>query len=121
MGVSVEGVDGETAILSTLATRSFAAEYLPGDPDTELMAGLSAATGGRGEIEPSQAFDAEGLEAGVTERHLRWWFLLAAALLWPVDVALRRLRLSRRGQPDRPEPSEPHQPTPTSPEAARTR
>ena len=89
VGVSVDGPDDEVVVLSTLATRSFAAEYLPGAADSDLMASVSASTGGRGEIQPEQAFDTEGLEAGVTERHFRWWFLLLAALLWPVDVALR--------------------------------
>lgn len=121
VGARVEQSDGDSAVLSTLATRSFAAEYLPGDPNFELMAGVSSGTGGRGEIEASQAFDPEGLEPGVTEREFRWWFLLIAALLWPIDVALRRLRLSRREQPDQPEPSEPLPPRPSSPEGVRTR
>jgi Mg-chelatase subunit ChlD len=121
VGVSVDGPDDEVVVLSTLATRSFAAEYLPGAADSDLMASVSASTGGRGEIQPEQAFDTEGLEAGVTERHFRWWFLLLAALLWPVDVALRRLRLSRRERRDPPEPSEQLPATPTTPAGARTR
>ena len=98
VGVSID----ENTILSTTASRSFAAEFLPGSPDSALLEGISTATGGRGEILASQAFDAEGLEVGVTERSYRWWFLLAAALLWPVDVAMRRLRLARRVQPSPP-------------------
>jgi Mg-chelatase subunit ChlD/uncharacterized membrane protein len=121
VGVSVDSGDGNAVVLSTLATRSFAAEYLPGEPNADLMSSLSVSTGGRGEIIPAQAFDPEGLEEGVTERRFRWWFLLAAALLWPIDVALRRLRLSRRDQPDRPDPSQLHPPTPRSPAGARTR
>lgn len=121
VGISVEGSGGETVVLSALATRSFAAEFLPGEPDADLMGSISAATGGRGEIAAAQAFDAEGLEEGVTEKQYRWWFLLAAALLWPIDVALRRLRLSRRETPDRPAPSQPPRSRPTTPAAARTR
>lgn len=121
VGVSVTGAEGETVVLSTLATRSFAAEYLPGESNADLMSSISAATGGRGEITPAQAFDEEGLEEGVIERYFRWWFLLAAALLWPIDVALRRLRLSRREQPDQPAQSQPPPPTPTTPEVAQTR
>ena len=120
VGVSVAGAGGETVVLSALATRSFAAEYLPGDPNEGLMASISAGTGGRGEITAAQAFDEEGLEEGVIERYFQWWFLLAAALLWPIDVALRRLRLSRREPADRQDRSEPPQPRPTTPEAART-
>jgi Mg-chelatase subunit ChlD len=120
VGVSVETGDSQTAVLSALATRSFAAEYLPGEPDADLMASISSSTGGRGDIEAAAAFDPEGLEAGVTEKQYRWWFLLVAALLWPIDVALRRLRLARREQTDRPDPSSPHPPTPTTPTAAHT-
>jgi hypothetical protein len=121
VGVSVAANDGDTAVLSTLATRSFAAEYLPGEPDSELMNSISSSTGGRGDITAERAFDPEGLAQGVTEKQFRWWFLLAAALLWPIDVALRRLRLSRRDQPDRPDRSRSPRPTPTTPTAARTR
>jgi uncharacterized membrane protein len=121
VGVSVAANDGDTAVLSTLATRSFAAEYLPGEPDSELMTSISSSTGGRGDITAERAFDPEGLAQGVTEKQFRWWFLLAAALLWPIDVALRRLRLSRRDQPDRPDRSRSPRPTPTTPTAARTR
>jgi len=120
VGISVETAGGETAVLSTLATRSFAAEFLPGEPDAELMGSVSSSTGGRGEIEADEAFDAEGLPEGVTEKHYRWWFLLAAALLWPVDAALRRLRFSRRERPDRPGRSDPPRPTPTTPAASQT-
>lgn len=121
MGVNVARDDGQTAILSAIATRSFAAEYLPGEADSDLLAGISSATGGRGEVTASQVFDPEGLEPGVTEREYRWWFLLAAALLWPIDVALRRLRIPRRERPDRPTPSSELPPTPTRPSAGRTR
>ncbi len=120
VGVSVAGPEGETAVLSTIATRSFAAEYLPGEADTDLMTSISSSTGGRGEIEAAAAFDPEGLEKGVIEKEYRWWFLLAAALLWPIDVALRRLRLSRRGQAAPPEQSAPPPSTPATPAAAGT-
>lgn len=120
LGTSVADQTGSAAILSTLATRSFAAEYLPGPSDGELMASISTSTDGRGEITAAEAFDPEGLEPGVTERQYRWWFLLAAALLWPIDVALRRLRLSRRERSDRSQtPPEP-QTRPTTPAGAQT-
>ncbi len=120
VGVSVDNGAGETAVLSTLATRSFAAEYLPGEPDTDLMASISASTGGRGEIEAAAAFDPEGLAAGITEKRYRWWFLLAAALLWPIDVALRRLRLSRRERTDPSGPSTQPPATPATSAAGQT-
>jgi Mg-chelatase subunit ChlD len=120
IGVGFDRGDGESATLSAIATRSFAAEYLPGPADPDLMESISGATGGRGEITPELAFDPEGLEAGVSDRSLRWWFLLAAALLWPVDVALRRLRVSWRERFHLPgRPREPRS-TPTTPSAAQT-
>ncbi len=114
IGANVADSSGETAVISTLATRSFAAEFLPGPADEDLMSSISTATGGRGEITSAQAFDPEGLEEGVTERQYRWWFLLLAALLWPIDVALRRLRLSRGDRSGQPPKSEAPQPTPTT-------
>ncbi len=120
VGVGVENTEGEPVIMSAIASRSFAAEYLPGESDPDLMSSVSLTTGGRGEITAAEAFEAEGLEEGVSEVSLRWLFLLAAALLWPIDVALRRLRLSRRERPDRPGQSEPPPPTPRAPEAAQT-
>ncbi len=119
VGVGFDRGDGETATLSAIASRSFAAEYLPGPPDPIMMESISSTTGGRGEITPEQAFDPEGLEPGVSDRSLRGWFLVLAALLWPVDVALRRLRLSRT--PGRPGRSRGPRPTPATPSAARTR
>lgn len=117
VGVSFERSDGSQPILTAIATRSFAAEYLPGESDPGLMASISAATGGRGEIETNQAFDPDGLESGVSRRSFRWWFLLVAALLWPVDVALRRLRLSRGERALRKASGPELQPTPTTPSA----
>lgn len=118
VGTSVDTGDGETIVLSTIASRSFAAEYLPGPSDPDLMASISVNTGGRGEIAASQAFNLDGLEAGLTERSYRWWFLLLAALLWPIDVALRRLRLSRGAKADLPVSAEENLPIPTTPAAA---
>jgi hypothetical protein len=120
VGVGIENPEGETVIMSAIASRSFAAEYLPGEPDPELMASLSQSTGGRGEVLASEAFDPDGLDEGVNSVSLRWWFVLLAALLWPVDVALRRLRLSRREKPDPKGQSESPPPTPRTPEVSQT-
>jgi len=59
----------------------------PGEPDEAALAGLSAATDGRGAIDPTQAFDAEGLDPGRARIALAGWFLL----LWPIAAALNRL------------------------------
>lgn len=120
VGVSVDRGDGNPSVLSSVAARSFAAEYLPGEPDPQVLLGISDGTGGRGEIRAEQAFDPEGLEPGVSERWYRWWFLLAAALLWPFDVASRRLRISRRDRPDPPGQPSPPPPKPTRPAASQT-
>ncbi len=115
VGVAFDRGDGESAILSAIASRSFSAEFIPGEPNSSLMANISSATGGRGEIEASQAFDPGGLEDGVINRSLRWWFLFAATLLWPIDVALRRLRLSKRARRRQRSTGSQPQPTPTTP------
>ncbi len=120
VGVSVENSDGDAVVMSSIASRSFAAEFLPGDADSNLMTNLSASTGGRGQILPNQAFDHAELESGSSEFNLRWWFLGLAALLWPLDVALRRLRLGRSDLPPRLSRSEGLPPTPRTPEVSQT-
>jgi Mg-chelatase subunit ChlD len=62
----------------------------PTDPRLALLA---SSTGGQLLTEPAQAFAAV---AGVTRGSDIWpWLLLLAALLFPLDVAARRLKLSR--------------------------
>ena len=55
------------------------------------MKSVSEITHGRGEITSAQAFDANDLEPGTTRVALAVWMLLAAALLWPIALALSRL------------------------------
>lgn len=88
-GESADPVIGGTA----LASLSYSDEYEPGEADPALLARVSERTAGRGEIEPAQAFDREGLRPGRSRIPLTGWLLLAAALLWPVAVALSRLAL----------------------------
>ncbi len=86
--------DGETVLAAnTLASASYPAEYEPGTSDNTLMLRASEATGGRGEILPVQAWEGTGLTAGSRLLSLTLPFLLAAALLWPIAVALSRLSL----------------------------
>ncbi len=93
VGVNVTK-DGRTVLASsTLASESYPAEYSPGQSDNELMARLSTESGGRGEIQPTQAWDTEGLTSGFRRLALAGPFLLLAALLWPLAVALSRLSL----------------------------
>lgn len=83
-------VAGGTALTNV----SYSPEYEPGEPDTALLARVSEATGGRGEIGAADVFDPDDLRAGRSRVALAGWFVLAAALLWPVAVALSRLALS---------------------------
>ena len=93
VGVQVTA-DGETVLASsTLASESYPAEYSPGEADAALMTRISTTTGGRGAIAPEQSWDTEGLAAGVRRVALAGPFLLLAALLWPLAVALSRLSL----------------------------
>lgn len=93
VGVSVQSPNGQTLLGSTIATQSYAPEYEPGVPDEQALATLSATTDGRGPIEPEQAFDAAGLRPGRARIPLAGWLLLAAALAWPIGVAVSRLAL----------------------------
>lgn len=93
MGVNVTA-GGETVLAAnTLASNSYPAEYMPGASDGDLLLRASTATGGRGEIEAAQAWDTDGLHAGSRVWELTLPFLLLAAFLWPIAVALSRLSL----------------------------
>lgn len=91
-GVTVAG-DGTAATLTALASQSYAAEYRPGATDEAALLDVSRRTGGRGAIEPDEAFDPATLTTGRGRVPIAGWLLLLAALAWPIDVALRRLTL----------------------------
>jgi len=99
VSASGTGAGSSATVLSasTLASQSYAAEYQPGEPDAAALARVAATTGGRNEIRPAQAFDASDLAAGRSRIALAGWLLFAAALLWPVAVALSRLALRGAG------------------------
>jgi len=96
LGATVTAPDGSTVSASTLASQSYAPEYLPGEPDPELLARVSATTGGRGEIAAAQAFDEADLVPGQSRVALALLFLVLAAVAWPVAVALSRLSFTGR-------------------------
>lgn len=73
----------------------YSAEYASLTADPALLADLAAATGGGVLDEPSQAFS-HTLPVGRETRSLWPALLLLVALLFPADVAIRRLRLSQR-------------------------
>ncbi len=98
VGVSVTGPGG-AALLSatTTAVQSYSAEYAVGSADPDALARVSSLAGGRGAIEAADAFDGTGLPVGHGRVALAGWMLLAAALLWPVAVALSRVALHGSG------------------------
>lgn len=101
VGVGIERTDGQPVTMSALASRTYSAEYVPAETDTDRLVNISTATGGRGVVTASSLYDAAGLQDGVRTSTYGPWFILAAALLWPIDVALRRIRLSRPSRADR--------------------
>ena len=94
VGVSSVG-DGEPAAIgAALASVSYAAEYRPGPADEALLRRLSEVSGGRGAIDATDAFAAEGLVSGRRSIPLANWFFLAAALAWLLAAIFGRLWLS---------------------------
>ena len=87
------GTDTADAIeLSKAVSRSYGVEYRPAPADAAMMDRLSALSGGRGQITPDQAFDTDGTTVGKKLWSIRPWLLLLAVLLWPLAVAVSRLR-----------------------------
>jgi len=68
-------------------------EYIPGDAMT-AVARLAAQGGGTGISEPEQVF-VHNLQGRTAEQLLTPFLILLAALLWPLDIAWRRLTLTR--------------------------
>lgn len=106
----------QTRLATAVATRSYPVEYRPAEASPVDLAGLSDSIGGRGEILATQVLDLDGLAPGKQSTELRWPFLLIAALLLPIDLALHSVRLrtlaadlrasrSRRGSPPPPRPT----------------
>jgi hypothetical protein len=73
----------------------YSPEYKDFGVDRRLLGELAGATGGAQLIDPQAAF-AHTLPAAEQAREFWWLLLLLAALLFPLDVMLRRLALSRR-------------------------
>jgi hypothetical protein len=99
VGATVNGPGGPLLSGTAVAIQSYSAEYLPGQPDAASLVRISRLTGGRGAIDATRAFDAGTLPAGRGRIPLAGWLLLAAALLWPVTVALGRLAFHGAAQP----------------------
>ncbi len=97
VGVLVNGSGGPLLTASTVAVQSYSAEYSLAPTDPGALDRVSSLSGGRGAIEPAAAFDVGELEAGQGRIPLAGWMLLAAALLWPLAVALSRVALHGAG------------------------
>lgn len=74
--------------------RSYSAEYEPGPPDETLLREVAGSGGGRYGVSPIDAFDPD-LPSGRRRVEITSWLVLLAALLFPVDVALRRVIITR--------------------------
>ncbi len=61
-----------------------------------LLERLAGLTGGRELTEPAQAFERSNTARGERTDPFWFWFALAALLLLPLDIAVRRLRFGRR-------------------------
>ena len=70
------------------------AEYRYFGTDLENLSRMVGAGGGRLLQDPTEAFRRDAVFEGRQETELWYLFLLVAALLFPVDVAVRRLKLS---------------------------
>jgi uncharacterized membrane protein len=73
----------------------YSPEYTTLTVDTTLLTDIAATTGGQVNIEPAEAFS-HTLEAVERSQPVWTWLLLAAALLFPLDVAIRRVMVTRR-------------------------
>ncbi len=93
VGASVTGPGGTIASGAALPSVSYAEEYLPGPSDRDTLEAIAATTAGRVDPAATDAFVPDGLTAGERRVDLARWLLLAAALLWPLAVAVSRLNL----------------------------
>ncbi|HHS97742.1 MAG TPA: VWA domain-containing protein, partial [Chloroflexi bacterium] len=87
--------DGGAVGTTTGWALGYSPEYAALEPDPEAVARLAEAGGGRVLTEPAEVFTHDLRGEGVP-RDLWPLLLTLATLLWPVDIALRRLALGRR-------------------------
>jgi hypothetical protein len=95
--VQVHGHTGERVVGQAEAglVVPYSSEYRPDQDDPELLAALAQMTGGRRLDDPAQAF-AHNLNSVTRAQEIALPLLLAALLLLPLDIAMRRLLLQRR-------------------------
>jgi hypothetical protein len=87
-----EGAQGKRRSSAAGLVAPYSPEYKDLEARPRLLERLAAITNGRVLDNPSESFG-PGLPPGYGDVPLGWWLLMAAALLLPLDVALRRLNL----------------------------
>lgn len=107
----------EEGVVTGQTVGGFAVPYppefrIPSQPGDQLLSALREVTGGRLLADPGDVFSRP--PRPVTQaREITYWFVLAAVVLWPVDIAARRLGLAlpplkravkKRSQAPRPQP-----------------
>jgi hypothetical protein len=95
VGVSVAEEGQAPAVVSSIANRFYPAEFKSISPNPEFLKQLSSLSGGRGVIEPSQAFDAADLASGTKSANMSGWWVALAMLAWIAAIVLGRLTLRR--------------------------
>ncbi len=79
---------------STGVVVSYPSEYQNFGVNGPNLAAIAAVTGGRVLHSPAESFDRDGLDFQGQDAIPLWpWLLLLAAVLFPIDVAIRRLRV----------------------------
>ncbi len=89
------GEDAPAVMQTTGWVLSYSPEYRTLESDTRLLEQVAALADGRELEQPGQAFE-HNLAAQQAPVPLWPWLLLAAAVLLPLDVAVRRLVVTRR-------------------------
>ena len=88
-----EGTQGKRRSSAAGLVAPYSPEYKDLEGRPRLLERLAAITNGRVLDNPSESFG-PGLPPAYGDVPLGWWLLMAAALLLPLDIALRRLNLT---------------------------
>jgi hypothetical protein len=91
------GEDSEAVVAQTTGwVLGYSPEYQQLEADPALLANVAELTGGQDVSGDIEAIFAHNLPSEAVTRPIWQWLTLAAVLLLPVDIALRRLVISRR-------------------------
>ena len=93
VSVRVDDPDGPVAVGTDVASLSYSSEYRAGSVDAGLLEQLTELSGGRGAIDPADAFAAADLVPGERDVTLGGWAVVIAALAWLLAAVLSRLWL----------------------------